>query len=127
MPATPIDIDAIIAEDREKAIKAVNYIPVTVLGKERRVSTTPNIYTALASGYGDVKALAKMIVGVVHPDDRDEFGTDLMEAEGIDATVLMKLLNAMVEAAAARPTKSPSASSRGSRKAPPRKLKSAAT
>ena len=119
----PIDIDALLQEDIDEAIAATKYVPVTVFGQTRRVSQSPNTFAALAGSYGDVEALVSMIVGVIHPDDSEDFRQDLLMAQGITADVLMKLLNSLVEAAAERPTKSPSGSSKGSvkKKAAPRK------
>ena len=124
---TPLDLDALLQEDLDAAIKATKYVPVTLFEKTRRVSTSPNTFAALAGSYGDVEALVSMIVGVIHPDDQDEFRHDLLMAQGITADVLMKILNSLVEAAAERPTKSPSASSTASAKKKPVRRKSAAS
>lgn len=108
-----IDLDAIIKPEIAAAIKATKYVKVKVFGREWRISSNPNIYTSLASGSGDVEALAKLIVNVVHEDERSDFKRTLMDTEGVSAEVLLALLNGLLEAVAERPTKSPSGSSPG--------------
>lgn len=127
MPASVTDLDALLADDIAKAVKATKFNMITLFGKKWRITTEPNVFAALAGSYGDVQALVSMIVNIVHPEEREEFHKALLSAQGINADVLMKLLNGLVEAAAERPTKSPSGSSGGSRTTPVAKRKSAAT
>jgi hypothetical protein len=119
-----IDLDRILKPEIEAAIKATKYVKIKVFGKEWRLSTSPNIYTSLAGGSGDVEALAKMLVNIVHEEDRSDFKTTLMDAEGVSAEVLLALLNGMMEAVADRPTKSPSGSSTGRKRTQVTQLKS---
>jgi hypothetical protein len=112
----PIDLDALIADDIAKAIKATKWNKVTLFGETWRITTEPNVFAALAGSYGDIEALVSMIKNIVHPDEREAFHKALLSSEGITADVLMKLLSGLVEAAAERPTKSPSASSGASTK-----------
>jgi len=111
-----VDLDALLADDIAAAIKAEKWNKITLFGETWRITTEPNVFAALAGSYGDVEALVSMIKGVVHPDEREDFTKALYTADGITADVLMKLLNGLIEAAAERPTKSPSASSRASTK-----------
>lgn len=127
MPATVTDLDALLADDIAKAVKATKWNKITLFDREWRITTEPNVFAALAGSYGDIEALVSMIGNIVHPDEREDFHKALLSAEGITADVLMKLLNGLVEAAAERPTKSPSGSSGGSRKTPVAKRKSAAS
>jgi len=110
----PFDIDALIADDLAKAIKATKYNPVTAFGTQWRVTTEPNVFAALAGSFGDIEALVSMIRNIIHPDEREDFQKALLNAEGMTADVLMKLLTGLIEAAGERPTKSPSGSSRTS-------------
>lgn len=116
MPAStkPKDLDALLADDIAKAVKSAQWNRITLFGRTWRITTEPNVFATLAGSYGDVEALVSMIQNVVHPDERDDFHKALLTAEGISAEVLMKLLNLIIEAAAERPTKSPSVSSRAS-------------
>lgn len=116
-------MDDFIAEQRDAALKNIKYSKMTLFDREWRLTSEPNVFVALAGSYGDIEAMTSMIGNAVHPDERGDFRTALMNADGINAEVLMKLLNGLVEAAAERPTKSPSASSTQSarKKAVPRK------
>lgn len=120
---TSFDMDAFIADQRDAALKTVKYNPMTLFGREWRLTTEPNVFVALAGAYGDIEAMTSMIGNCVHPDERADFRKALMSADGINAEVLMKLLNGLVEAAAERPTTSRSGSSTRSavKKAAPRK------
>lgn len=120
-----IDLDSIIRADREAALDAAKYVKIKVFGEEYRITTSPNIYTSLAAGTGDPVAIASLITNVLHEDDRDAFTKALMNAEGISAEVLLKMLNSMLEAVSERPTKSSSGSSTGRKASPARKRKSA--
>jgi len=122
--ANIIDLDKIIKEDRDAAIDQTSYIKMKLFGDEFRVTTNPNVYTSLAAGSGDPNAIASLLTGMLHTDDRDNFKNKLMGADGINAEVLLKILNAMLEAVAERPTKSPSGSSRGRKATPASKAKS---
>jgi hypothetical protein len=111
-----VDLDALLADDIAAAIKAEKWNTIKLFGQTWRITTEPNVFAALAGAYGDVEALVSMIKGVVHPEEREDFTKALYTADGITADVLMKLLNGLIEAAAERPTKSPSASSQASSK-----------
>lgn len=108
------DLDALLAPDFAAAKKAVKYNKIKLFDREWRITTEPNVFAALSGSYGDPEALVSMIKTVVHPDERDDFHKALLGADGINADVLIKLLNNLVEVAAERPTKSPSGSSRAS-------------
>ena len=119
MPAAaskPVDLDALLKPDIDKAIKTTKWNKVTLFGETWRITTEPNVFAALAGSYGDIEALVSMIKNIVHPEEREDFHKALLSAEGITADVLMKLLGGLVEAAAERPTKSPSGSSGDSTK-----------
>ena len=105
------DIDALVAADIEKALKARKWNKIKLFDQEWRITTEPNVFAALAGSYGDIEALVSMVKNIVHPDEREEFHKELLERDGITADVLMKILTSLVEAAAERPTKSPSGSS----------------
>ena len=114
MPAkkpVPFDIDALIADDVAAAIKAQKWNKIKLFDQEWRITTEPNVFAALAGSYGDIEALVSMTKNIVHPDEREEFHKALLAQDAINAEVLMKILTGLVEAAAERPTKSPSASS----------------
>ena len=114
MPAkksTAFDLDALIAPDVEAARKAQKWNRVKLFDQEWRITTEPNVFAALAGSYGDVEALVSMVKNIVHPDEREDFHKALLERDYMNADVLMKILTGLVEAAAERPTKSPSGSS----------------
>lgn len=116
MPAASniIDIDARLADDIAAALKAAKWNKIRLFGEEWRITTEPNVFAALAGSYGDIPALVSILTNIVHPDERTAFHQAMLNADGINADVLMKLINHIVEAAAERPTKSPSVSSRTS-------------
>jgi hypothetical protein len=126
-PNTPVDLDALLADDIAAVIKATKWNKIKLFDKTWRITTEPNVFASLAGSYGDVEALVSIIKNVVHPDEREEFHRTLLGADGINAEVLMKLLNHLVEAAAERPTTSPSGSSRASGKTQAVRRKSAGT
>lgn len=110
------DLDSLLASDIAKAKKAVKYNKIKLFDRTWQVTTEPNVFAALSGSYGDPEALVNMIKTIVHPDEREDFHRALLGADGINADVLIKLLNSLVEVAAERPTKSPSGSSRASGK-----------
>ncbi len=127
MPAREaIDLDAQYAERFAKKAKGIVYVPVTLFGRDWRVSTETNVFAALAGGDGDAKAILRMTRNVVHPEERDEFASTLMSQEGMDAEIMLDLLNSLTEVAAERPTKSPAASSAGRTAASTKRRTSAA-
>jgi hypothetical protein len=122
-----IDLDAQLAGDIAEALKARKWNKIKLFGQEWRITTEPNVFAALAGSYGDIPALVSILTNVVHPDERTDFHRAMLDADGINAEVLMKLINGIVEASAERPTKSPSGSSRPSGKTQVAKRNSAAT
>lgn len=122
MPGT-FNMDEYIQEQRDTALANIKYSKMTLFDRDWRLTSEPNVFVALAGSYGDIEAMTAMISNAVHPDERADFRKALMAADGINAEVLMKLLNGLVEAAAERPTKSPSGSStrRVVKKAAPQK------
>ena len=125
--ATTKDIDALLSADIDAVVKATKWNKILLFEKEWRITTEPNVFATLAGSYGDVEALVSMIKNIVHPDERDDFHKALLAKDGINAEVLMKLLNYLIETAAERPTKSPSGSSPASGKTRVATRKSAAT
>jgi len=113
-PNTPVDLDALLADDFAAVVKSTKWIKIKLFDRQWRVTTNPNVFATLAGSYGDVEALVSMIKNIVHPDERDDFHKALLDKDGINAEVLMKLLNHLIETASERPTKSPSGSSRAS-------------
>jgi hypothetical protein len=122
-----IDLDALLAPDIAAALKAAKWNKIKLFGAEWRITTEPNVFAALAGSYGDIPALVSILTNIVHPDERTDFHRAMLSADGITADVLMKLINGIVEAAAERPTKSPSGSSRASSKTQVARRNSAAT
>jgi hypothetical protein len=122
-----IDLDAQLAGDIAEALKTRKWNKIKLFGAEWRITTEPNVFAALAGSYGDIPALVSILTNIVHPDERTAFHQAMLDADGINAEVLMKLINLIVEAAAERPTKSPSASSRASGRTQVAKRNSAAT
>lgn len=126
-PNTPFDLDALLADDIAAVVKATKWNKIKLFDRNWRVTTEPNVFASLAGSYGDVEALVSIIRNIVHPDERDDFHKALLSKDGINAEVLMKLLNYLIETAAERPTKSPSGSSRVSSQTPAGRRKSAVT
>ena len=106
------DIDAMLAEPLADAHKARKWNKAKIFGEEWRVTTEPNVYTAISASTGDPEALTSIITRMIHPDERQKFHTVLLEMDELTADVLLALVNGLVEAAAERPTKSSTASSR---------------
>lgn len=109
--AVAFDLDALIKDDVAAALKAQKWNKVKLFDREWRITTEPNVFAALAGSYGDIEALVSMMKNMVHPDEQDDFHKALLDNPAINAEVLMKILTGLVEAAAERPTKSPSGSS----------------
>ena len=124
---SPIDLDALLADNIAASVKATKWNRIKLFDRTWRITTEPNVFAALAGSYGDVEALVSMIKNIVHPDEREDFHRALLAKDGINAEVLMKLLNGLIEAAAERPTKLPSGSSRASGKTPVARRNSAAS
>jgi hypothetical protein len=108
-----VDLDAELAELFSDAAKKVEYKKVKLFGREWRAQTSMNVYTAMAGAEGDAKALVSLLSNVVHPDEREDFRTALMNVDGMDAELLMTILGKLTEVAAERPTKSSAGSSGG--------------
>lgn len=117
-----VDLDALISGDIALALEDRQFIPVKLFGKEWRVSNQTNTFINLRAGEGDAKAFAEFIINIIHEDERQDFSTALMQADGITPEVLMKVINHLFEAVADHPTKSSSGSSRsaGTRAAKPK-------
>jgi hypothetical protein len=127
VPMSTVDLDAQLSDLIADAAKKRKYNKVKLFGKEWRVTTEPNTYAALAGSFGDIEALVAMITNIVHPDEREDFHKTLLQAEDLNADILMQILNGLVEVAGERPTKSSSGSSRSQAKTRAVSRKSAAT
>lgn len=113
----PVNLDAEFAEMFANASKTVKYKNVTLFGRDWRVTTSTNVFSAVAGSMGEADAFISMLSNVVHPDERADFRKALMSIDGMDVDMLMQILSRLMEVAAERPTKSPSASSAGSTRA----------
>jgi len=121
-----VDLDTQYGPRLAKQQKAQTYVSVKLFGREWRVVTQQNVFTALAGGGGDPQAILSLISNIVHPDERDDFRMTLMKQEGMDAPILLDILNSLTEVAAERPTSSPAGSSGGRRVTPAKRRTSAA-
>lgn len=113
MPAAKkvIDIDALLADHRDKVLADRKYIPVKLFGKEWRISNQLNNFLALRAGEGDVEAFTQFLLNCTHEDEKHDFRTALFEADVMDPEGLLMVINHLMEAVAGNPTKSSSASS----------------
>lgn len=116
MPAQKvIDIDAMLAEHREKMHAERKYIKVKLFGREWRIVNQINNFLALRAGEGDVEAFTQFLMNCTHEDERVDFRNELYKADMFDADGLLLVINQLMEAVANHPTKSSSGSSSSGR------------
>lgn len=116
MPAPKvIDIDALLSAHSEKVRSERQYIKVKLFDREWRISNQINNFLALRAGEGDVEAFTQYLLNCTHEDEKHDFRTALYEADIMDADGLLLVINHLMEAVAAHPTKSSSGSSRSGR------------
>jgi hypothetical protein len=111
-----IDLDAIIRAKQEAAAAEIPVITIRLFDRDWRIYADLNSYTALGFDGGDPSAMRQFIDNLVHEDEREEFQRVVSGQRGITPEILGDIVRGFVEAAAERPTKSPSASAGGASK-----------
>lgn len=101
------NLDLVLGDDEPIVTK-----PITLLGREWDVVCGLNFFTLSSIGAGDPGAVARFLTNVVVADQREAFATALATAPNLDGEKLGKIVNALVEVAAERPTAPPSSSLR---------------
>lgn len=112
-----IDLDAVLAANREQVLKGAEEIPFEFAGEKFRLTTAYNaaaMLSILAPGAQGGEILT-FIYSCVHVDDRPRFQAVLFAQEGFDGTALGLLANEVARLVTGRPTESSSDSSRTSR------------
>lgn len=102
-----IDIDAELGEDEPLVTK-----PIKLLGQQFDLVCDLNFFALGRLSSGNPEAIATMMTAMIAPADQARFA-QAMSAKPLSPERLDKILAAMVEAAAERPTTPPSASSAG--------------
>lgn len=112
-----IDLDAVLAANREQVLKNAVEIPFEFAGEKFRLTTAYNAAAMMAVLTPNAQGgeMLTFLYSCVHPDDRVRFQTALMTQEGFDGVALGLLANKMAELVTGRPTESSSDSSRTSR------------
>lgn len=105
-----IDLDALIRDKQAAAAAETPVVTIRLFDRDWRLYADLNSYVALGFDSGDPSAMRTFIDNLVHEDERDEFKKVASEQRGITPEVLGEIVRGFVEAAADRPTKSPSAS-----------------
>lgn len=112
-----VDIDALIREDLEAAAEnVVEKGPVIVMGREWMIVEPQNSLHSFRMGdlANDPMAIIDAMKDCVTPDQRADFIQALKTAAILPTDVLMKIVNAILEVAFARPTSPSKPSSRRS-------------
>jgi hypothetical protein len=109
-----VDIDAAIGDDLAKSQASIGSVPIKVFGETFRVLNDINTFLLLQVGGDDAAAIAKMMVSLIHEDDRAAFKGALGRQRGLTAEILLKVFDGMMEAATNHPTQSSPGSSSGS-------------
>ena len=101
-----VDIDTALKELLKTEADKVEYITVTLFDRQWQISNQINTFMALRAGEGDTQAFTQFLMKVAHPDERKDFQNALYNLEPMTADVLLLIINKLMEAVAAHPTKS---------------------
>lgn len=103
-----INIDELIAPDLAANLKKAKTATIDLGGRKWNLTDAGSVMAAVELFSGDEDkaggAYTDWMLGMVVEDERDEFDRLLRRIQGLDATLLMKIGNAMSEALAERPT-----------------------
>lgn len=83
---------------------------VRLFGRDWTINCGVNVYHLSAMANNDLAAIHQFFQGVIAPTEFDEFSHALSTVPNMDGEKLSKVVFAIFEAAAERPTKSPRAS-----------------
>lgn len=112
--AAPVDLDALLGLDAASLTSEPTHTKsVRLFGKEWTLVCDINSFALSNLTTGSVAAVPEFIKGLIHPDQWTEFASTMSQVKNLDAPMLGKILNVLVEAASERPTKQPSTSPRG--------------
>lgn len=115
-PVIDFDSDDDLQEALAEASSGATELKIKVFGEEITLRTVINGYSMLSVLDGDAYAMREAMLGLVIPDQREEFGRLLAQQPNLDAKALAVLYGKMIEAVAARPTQPPSTSSTSPKK-----------
>lgn len=104
------EFKALVAESDARAEETVKF---KVFGQVYDLHCGENIFNIMAIESGDIAEVRTMVLNLVVEDQRERLNATLSGRPDISLELLVKLAAKMREAVAERPTKSPSASSRG--------------
>lgn len=103
-----VDIDALIAADLAANLKKARGATIDLGGRKWNLTDAGSVMAAVELFSGDEdragSAYTDWMLGMIVEDERDEFDRLLRRIQGLDATLLMKIGNAMAEALTDRPT-----------------------
>ncbi|HVE28323.1 MAG TPA: hypothetical protein VNC22_23105 [Sporichthya sp.] len=107
-PTNHVDIDALIKDDLEANLKKATTATIDLGGRTWTLTDAGSVMAAVELFSGDEdkagSAYTDWMLGMVVEDERDDFDRLLRRIQGLDATLLMKIGNAMSEALTGRPT-----------------------
>ena len=103
-----VNIDELIAPKLAANIKKARKATIDLGGRTWNLTDAGSVMAAVELFSGDEDkaggAYTDWMLGMVVEDERDEFDRLLRRVQGLDATLLMEIGNAMAEALAERPT-----------------------
>lgn len=104
-----IDLDALFADELTAGDDTV-VAKVKLLGQEWDLIDSDNAFNSLrtADFENNPSVLTQLMLGLIHPSQRSAFTGALGRVQKLTAETLVKLINALVEAVAQRPTEPPS-------------------
>lgn len=111
MPKNVPDLDAALDFDPDEVVPTMT---VRMFGREWNLNSSVNVFNVASfMASFDATTIHAYIKGLVAEDQWDEFSVELSKVKNLDLEKLMKIINAMTEAIAERPTTPPSGSRSG--------------
>lgn len=105
-----LDLDALFADELAQEVKVLR--KTKLFGRDWRIIDSDNGYNKvrLSNMENDPGVITDVILGFFHPDERGDIARLLAAQPHFDIEALIKLMNALFEAVAGRPTELPSGS-----------------
>lgn len=112
MPPKVIDLDSQLNLDDGEPITTKK---VKLFGREWTIVCDLNFWNITTAG-ADAEGISRLLLGVVAEDEQAEFTAAMGRVKHLTVEKLLEIVQAIMEVAAERPTKPPSASTRGATK-----------
>lgn len=113
MPPRVIDLDSQLDLDKDDG--PVTTKTVKLFGEEWTIVCDLNFWNITTAG-ADAEGISRLLLGVVAEDQRADFTAAMGRVRNLTVEKLLEIVQAIMEVAAERPTKPPSASTRGATK-----------